>query len=92
MQYPKEFKAKVLSLLGDSYEMRKMLDNGQESVGRIICDFGFQGSVSAYEIVDACESMNLQEIYKKAKRQIELDNLYKEWLELANNQRRGMHR
>lgn len=91
MQYSKEFKQKVLSTLGDSEEMRKRLDEGQEIVGRYLEDSRY-GGVSAKEIVEACESMNVQGIYQKAKRQIAIDELYGEWIELYQNQRQGMHR
>ena len=62
MQYSEEFKQKVLSTLGDSEEMRKILDEGQEIVGRYL-DESRYGGVSAKEIVEACESMNVQGIY-----------------------------
>ena len=91
MQYSEEFKQKVLSTLGDSEEMRKRLDEGQEIVGRYLEDSRY-GGVSAKEIVKACESMNVQGIYQKAKRQIAIDELYGEWIELYQNQRQGMHR
>ena len=91
MQYSEEFKQKVLSTLGDSEEMRKRLDEGQEIVGRYLDDSRY-GGVSAKEIVEACESMNVQGIYQKAKRQIAIDELYGEWIELYQNQRQGMHR
>ena len=91
MKYSEEFKQKVLSTLGDSEEMRKRLDEGQEIVGRILDDSRFSG-VSSKEIVEACESMNVQGIYQKAKRQIAIDELYGEWIELYQNQRQGMHR
>lgn len=91
MQYSEEFKQKVLSTLGDSEEMRKRLDEGQEIVGRYLEDSRY-GGVSAKEIVEACESMNVQGIYQKAKRQIAIDELYGEWIKLYQNQRQGMHR
>ena len=91
MQYSEEFKQKVLSTLGDSEEMRKRLDEGQEIVGRYLDDSRY-GGVSAKEIVEACESMNVQGIYQKAKRQIAIEELYGEWSELYRNQHQGMHR
>lgn len=91
MQYSEEFKQKVLSTLGDSEEMRKRLDEGQEIVGRYLDDSRY-GGVSAKEIVEACESMNVQGIYQKAKRQMAIDELYGEWSELYRNQHQGMHR
>ena len=75
MQYSEEFKQKVLSTLGDSEEMRKRLDEGQEIVGRYLDDSRY-GGVSAKEIVEACESMNVQGIYQKAKRQMAIEELY----------------
>jgi hypothetical protein len=91
MQYSEEFKQKVLSTLGDSEEMRKRLDEGQEIVGRYL-DNSRYGGVSAKEIVEACESMNVQGIYQKAKRQMAIEELYGEWSELYRNQHQGMHR
>jgi hypothetical protein len=91
MQYSEEFKQKVLSTLGDSEEMRKRLDEGQEIVGRYLDDSRYVG-VSAKEIVEACESMNVQGIYQKAKRQMAIEELYGEWSELYRNQHQGMHR
>lgn len=91
MNYSEEFKQKVLSTLGDSEEMKKRLDEGQEIVGRYLYDSGY-GGVSAKEIVEACESMNVQGIYQKAKRQIAINELYDEWIELYQNQSQGMHR
>lgn len=91
MQYSEEFKQKVLSTLGDSEEMRRRLDEGQEIVGRYLDDSRY-GGVSAKEIVEACESMNVQGIYQKAKRQMAIEELYGEWSELYRNQHQGMHR
>lgn len=85
MQYSEEFKQKVLSTLGDDEEMRKSLDEGQEFVGRILSDSCF-GGVSSEEIVAACDSLNLQGIYIKAKRQLAIQQLYGEWLEMYRQQ------
>ena len=90
MQYSEEFKQKVLSALGDTEEMRKRLDEGQEIVGRYLDDSRY-GGVSAKEVVEACESMNVQGIYQKAKRQLALEELYGEWSEMYRAQH-GMHR
>lgn len=90
LQYSDEFKQKVLSTLGDSEEMRKRLDEGQEIVGRYLDDSRY-GGISAKEIVEACEQMNYQGIYQKAKRQLALDALYGEWIEMYRNQNK-MHR
>ena len=83
--YPEEFKQKVLTTLVDTPELRQRLDAGQEIVGRILDDSSYVG-VTAEEIVAACESLNFGEIYKKAKRQIAIKQLYIEWKEIANNQ------
>ena len=91
MQYSEEFKQKVLSTLGDSKEMRKRLDEGQEIIGRYLDNSRYDG-VSAKEIVEACESMNVQGIYQKARRQMAIEELYAEWVELYRNQHQGMHR
>lgn len=93
MQYSEEFKQKVLATLGDSEEMRKRLDEGQEIVGRYLDDSRY-GGVSAKEIVEAVESNNLQGIYQKAKKQIAIDELYGEWQEMYRSQyqSQGMHR
>ena len=91
MQYSEEFKQKVLATLGDSEEMRKSLDEGQKIVGRFLDDSRY-GGVSAKEIVEACESMNFQGIYQKAKRQMAIEELYREWFELYHNQHQRMLR
>ncbi|MBE6152775.1 MAG: hypothetical protein E7166_00915 [Firmicutes bacterium] len=78
MQYSEEFKQKVLLAVGDSKEMKKLLDEGKEIVGRILEDARLVG-VSAKEIVSACESMNLQGVYQKAKKQLAIEELYEEW-------------
>ena len=91
MQYSEEFKQKVLSTLGDSEEMRRKLDEGQEIVGRYLDDSRY-GGVSAKEIVEACESMNIQGIYQKAKRQMTIEELYREWSELYRSQHQEMRR
>lgn len=92
MQYTEEFKQKVLSVYGDSEEIRKMLDSGNAFLGRYLDDARY-GGISAKEVVEACESMNYQAIYQKAKRQLALEELYGEWSEMYRNQNNnGMHR
>lgn len=92
MQYSEEFKQKVLSTLGDSEEMRKRLDEGQEIVGRYLDDSRYSG-VSSKEIVEAVESNNLAGIYMKAKKQLAVEQLYGEWCEMYHQQNnRGMRR
>lgn len=92
MQYTEEFKQKVLSVYGDSEEIRKMLDSGNAFLGRYLDDARY-GGISAKEVVEACESMNYQAIYQKAKRQLALEALYGEWSEMYRNQNNnGMHR
>ena len=86
MQYSDEFKQKVLATLGDSEEMRKRLDEGKEVVGRILHDEARYSGVSSTEIVAACESMNVQGIYLKAKRQLAVEALYSEWGEMYDQQ------
>ena len=83
MQYSEEFKQKVLSLLGDDVQMRQRLDQGDMMVGRFLDD-ARQTHIPAQEIVTACETMNFQEIYQKAKKQVTLENLYSEWLGYQN--------
>ena len=91
MQYPEEFKQKVLSTLGNSEELKKRLDEGQEIVGRILDDSSYN-TISAKEIVDACESMNLQGLYNKAKQVVAIEELYEEWGELHNEQYKGIRK
>ena len=93
MQYPEGFKQKVLSVYGESEDIKKMLETGNEFLGRYLDDARY-GGVSAKEIVEACESMNLQGIYQKAKRQVALEELYGEWCDLRQSQmqNQGMHR
>ena len=98
MQYTEEFKQKVSNTLGDSEEMRKRLDEGQTVIGRYLDDSRYGAGISAKEIVEACENMNVQEIYRKAKRQLALEELYSEWSDLyrsqleSQEQQEAMHR
>jgi len=92
MQYSEEFKQKVLSTLGNSEEMKKRLDEGQDIVGRILDDSRYSG-VSAKEIVAAVESNDLAGIYMKAKNQLAVEELYNEWWEMYRQQNnKGMRR
>ena len=92
MQYPEEFKQKVLSVYGGK-DIEKMLETGDEFLGRYLDDAS-EVSISAKEIVKAFESGNLQSIYQKAKRQAALEELYGEWYDLRHSQRQnqGRHR
>ena len=85
MQYSEEFKQKVLNILGDSEEMRKRLDEGQEIIGRYLDDSRYD-NISAKEIVEAVESNNLQGIYQKAKKELAINELYHEWSEMYRNE------
>jgi len=92
MQYPEEFKQKVLSVYSDSEEIRNMLDSGNVFLGRYL-DEARQGGLSPKEVVDAYESMNLLAIYQKAKRKLALQELYGEWGEIYRSQNsHKMHR
>jgi len=91
MQYPEEFKEEVLKTLGDSEEMRRLLDIGHDIIGRYLDD-SRHGSFSAEEIVAACESLNLQDLYQKAKKQVAIRKLYNEWSTLYHQQRQGTHK
>ena len=92
MQYSEEFKQKVLSTLGDSEDIKKMLDSGSEWLGRYLDDSS-QGGLSPKEVVEACQSMNLQPLYQKAQRKLALQQLYGEWSDMYRNQNsNGMHR
>lgn len=92
MQYPEEFKQKVLSLFKNNEEMRKRLDEGQEIVGRYLDDSGY-GGISPKEIVEAIEGKNLTGIYMKAKRKLAAEELYDEWCEMYQQQNNyGRHR
>ena len=102
MQYSDEFKQKVLSVYGANPEfsiadstygqtisMQTLLDNGDEEVGDFL-ERGQQGilnnSIEPEEIIEACESLNFQEIYNKAKRLVTLQELVDEWRENADNE------
>ena len=85
MKYSDEFKAKVLLTLGDSEDIKKMLDNGSEWLGRILDD-SRQVSISPEEVIEACESLNLQQLYNRAKRQLALKELYREWSKMYREQ------
>ena len=95
MKYSEEFKQKVLSVYGDSKDIRQMLESGDPSLGIDIENaiYGRFGGVSAQEIVEACESKNYQALYEKSKRQLALSSLYYELWEMHQKQNNnGMHR
>lgn len=85
MKYSNEFKEKVLHTFGDREDIKKMLDNGNEFLGRILDDSSY-GNFSPEEIIEACESLNLQQLYNKAKRIKALKELYREWLKMYREQ------
>lgn len=92
MQYSEEFKQKVLSTLGASEEIKKMLDSGSEWLGRYLNDLSC-GGLSPKEVVEACQSMNFQSLYQKAQKKLALQQLYSEWSDMYMNQHNsGMHR
>ncbi len=86
MQYSEEFKQKVLAVFNNNEDIKKRLDEGQLIVGRILDDSSYN-TITSKEIVEACESMNVQGIYQKAKRQLAIQELYNEWSELYRSQR-----
>ena len=85
MNYPEEFKQKVLAALPNVPEMKEFLDSGNMIVGRILDDSRFSGP-SAEEVVVAVESNSLEGIYAKAKRSLALQALYSEWADLYHEQ------
>ena len=88
MQYSDEFKQKVLSTLGDNEKISQMLDQDSEMVGRYLDDARYYG-VSSKEFVEAYETQNFQGIYQKAKKQLALEELYREWIEMYQNQNKN---
>lgn len=66
-------------------EIEKMLDEGNEKIGEYLKSIASVG-FSAQEVVHACEEMNFQEIYKKAKNQLAVESIYQKWLEEYNKQ------
>ncbi len=82
MRYPEEFKSKVLSTLGYSEEMKKRLDEGQEIVGRFLDDSSQAANIPASDIVEAFENGDMNSIYLRAKKQVMLEELYREWVDL----------
>jgi len=90
MNYPEEFKQKVLAVFGNSEEMKARLDQGQEIVGRYLDDS--RRDIPAEDVVKACESLDFKEIYAKAKRSVALEELYGEWSDLYHKQHEGMQR
>ena len=86
MQYPEEFKQKVLSTCNNNERVKEMVNSGSEFLGRYL-DEASQSDFTAKEIVEACESMNLQVLYQKAKLKLELQELYSEWLNTYEQQK-----
>lgn len=90
MQYPEEFKQKVLLLLGDNEYIRKLLDRDPAYLAQRITDaiYGEFGGVSAQEIVEACDTNNYKSLYEKAKKQLELKALSRELWEIRSSRLR----
>lgn len=77
MQYTEEFKRKALSVLGDTPELRKELDEGIDITHRLVINQKAH-DFTAMEIIKACESLNFQDLYKKAKIITAKDELFEE--------------
>ena len=91
MRYSEEFKQKVLSVLGENAEIKRMLDTDNAFIGNYLDAARYEG-ISAKEIVAAIENAQYQELYQKAKRQLIVEELYTEWSEMYRKQNSGMHR
>ena len=85
MQYPESFKDRVLNTIGYSEELKKSLDEGQDSIGEMLNDFANRG-FSAEEVYSAVEANNLSLLYKRAEAQIVSKKLYQEWLMMQNKE------
>lgn len=81
MQYPLEFIYRAKKLIR-SREFYGHLENGDECVGEYLLN-AFQGkSISPEEFVKAVDHFHIDKLnylYKKAKKIVELKNLYHEW-------------
>ena len=76
----------------ENEEIKQMLYSGNPALGRILDEARFS-SVPAKEIIEACETLNFAEIYKKAQRALLTTEAYIEWSTLYQqqlNQSRGL--
>ncbi len=74
----------MLNTLGDSEEMRGRLDKGDEIVGRYLNDY--KDSFTAREVVTAYENGTMEELVAKARKSLEVTDLYNEWRGLEQEQ------
>ena len=86
MLYPEEFKQKVIAAFPDNEELKNGLENGDESVGRILYDLTDTNTVSIYAVIDACEDLKkMAALYEMCKKRAFINSLYDEYIEIKNS-------
>lgn len=83
MEYPEEFKEKVLSLTNNNEDIKRLLDLGNYNIGGMLFE-SCSERIDPEEIIKAYETNNFEEIYQKSKRTLAITKLYDEWLEIVN--------
>ena len=85
MNYSEEFKKALLSY-DNSDEIRRMLDEGDTFIGRMLDDSRMSNAPTSEEIVKAFETAHrdnnpepLINLYKKAKKMLRANELYSQW-------------
>lgn len=91
MFYPKDFKNKVKSLLGNDATVCDMLESGDASLGRLLEEKAFR-FFTADEILDASYLNSFGNLVQRAKKQnaikevsAEWDALFEDWKEYCTN-------
>ena len=82
--YPEKFKERVANALNGRENITDQLNEGKENVGKYLYDA--EDEFTPEDIVEAVENNTIQELYARAKKQIEINNLYNEWVDLEREQ------
>jgi hypothetical protein len=85
MIYPTAFKEAMLKTFPNWPELKERLENGDESIGIALADICSKG-ISPVEVISAINSLNFSNLYEKAKKILEVENLYNTWNELYQSE------
>lgn len=81
MNYSEEFKAKFKEVYKDNESMLKCLEMSDQFIGQYLRD-ELLTVISAEEVVAAYENDFFEDLYKKAKRHLLIEQLYEEWSDM----------
>lgn len=84
MEYNESFKQRVQQALNNP-KVDSLLSQNSEFVGRYLDD-ARQIKIDPRNVVAAIESKNLEPLYNEAKKLVEIDELYGEWIDQYRNQ------